>query len=68
MFSVKTWGSLERTMPATPLTAEHALYLVDGKAIKSCTMLGVQANGKEILTIEGITKNGELHPLQKQFH
>jgi carbon-monoxide dehydrogenase small subunit len=41
--------------------------LVDGKAVKSCTMLGVQANGKEILTIEGLTKNGELHPLQKAF-
>ena len=41
--------------------------LVDGKAVKSCTMLGVQANGKEILTIEGLTKNGDLHPLQKAF-
>ena len=34
--------------------------LVDGKAVKSCTMLGVQANGKEILTIEGLAKDGEL--------
>ncbi len=39
--------------------------LVDGKAVKSCTMLGVQANGKEILTIEGLTKQGDMHPLQK---
>ncbi len=41
--------------------------LVDGKAIKSCTMLGVQANGKEILTIEGIAKGDNLHPLQQAF-
>jgi carbon-monoxide dehydrogenase small subunit len=41
--------------------------LVDGKAVKSCTMLGVQANGKEILTIEGLPKVGDMHPLQKEF-
>jgi len=41
--------------------------LVDGKAIKSCTMLGVQANGKEILTIEGLAKQGQLHPIQQAF-
>jgi len=41
--------------------------LVDGRAVKSCTMLGVQANGKEILTIEGISKEGNLHPLQQTF-
>jgi len=37
------------------------------KAIKSCTMFTVQANGKKILTIEGLAKDGELHPLQKAF-
>ena len=37
------------------------------KAVKSCTMFAVQANGKKILTIEGLAKNGELHPLQKAF-
>ena len=41
--------------------------LVDGKAVKSCTLLGVQANGKEILTIEGLAKDGDLHPLQNAF-
>jgi len=41
--------------------------LVDGKAIKSCTMLGVQANGKEILTIEGLATQGQLHPIQQAF-
>jgi carbon-monoxide dehydrogenase small subunit len=39
----------------------------DWKAIKSCTYFSVQANGKRILTIEGLAKDGELHPLQKAF-
>src|SRR5512137_1557741 len=41
--------------------------LVDGKAIKSCTILAVQADGREILTIEGLASNGELHPIQRAF-
>ena len=41
--------------------------IVNGKAVKSCTMLGVQADGKEIITIEGITQGEELHPIQKAF-
>jgi aerobic carbon-monoxide dehydrogenase small subunit len=39
----------------------------DGRAIKSCMMLAVQADGAEILTIEGLARDGELHPLQKAF-
>jgi aerobic-type carbon monoxide dehydrogenase small subunit (CoxS/CutS family) len=41
--------------------------MVDGKTVKSCTMLAVQADGTEITTIEGIAANGELHPLQEAF-
>jgi len=41
--------------------------LVDGKPIKSCTMLAVQADQHDILTVEGLEQNGELHPLQKAF-
>ncbi|MEM0155217.1 MAG: (2Fe-2S)-binding protein [Thermoplasmataceae archaeon] len=41
--------------------------LVDGKAVKSCTTLAVQASGKEVTTIEGISKNGKLHPIQEAF-
>jgi len=41
--------------------------LVDGQAIKSCTMLAVQADGADITTIEGLMKNGELHPMQEGF-
>ncbi len=42
--------------------------LLDGKALKSCTMLAVQANGKSVKTIEGMAENGALHPLQEGFH
>jgi len=41
--------------------------LLDGKTIKSCTMFAVQADGSEILTVEGLIKDGQLHPLQEGF-
>jgi len=41
--------------------------LLNGKSVKSCTVFAVQANGKEIMTIEGVAQNGELHPLQEGF-
>jgi carbon-monoxide dehydrogenase small subunit len=40
---------------------------VNGEAVKSCTMLAVQADGTDILTIEGLAQNGEMHPMQKAF-
>ncbi|MBV9231827.1 MAG: (2Fe-2S)-binding protein [Chloroflexi bacterium] len=42
--------------------------IVDGKATKSCTMFAVQANGREIMTVEGLEQNGQLHPIQEGFH
>jgi carbon-monoxide dehydrogenase small subunit len=42
--------------------------LVNGEAVKSCTMLGVQADGTDLTTIEGLASNGELHPVQQAFH
>jgi aerobic carbon-monoxide dehydrogenase small subunit len=42
--------------------------LVDGESVKSCTMLGVQADGLTVTTIEGMASNGDLHPLQQAFH
>ena len=42
--------------------------LVGGESVKSCTMLGVQADGLEVTTIEGLAANGELHPVQQAFH
>lgn len=41
--------------------------MVDGQAVKSCTMFAVQADGTSITTIEGFAKNGELHPVQEGF-
>jgi carbon-monoxide dehydrogenase small subunit len=41
--------------------------LMNGAAVKSCTMFAVQADGGEILTVEGLEKEGELHPIQKAF-
>jgi carbon-monoxide dehydrogenase small subunit len=41
---------------------------LDGEAVKSCTLLAVQADGHEVTTIEGISENGDLHPMQRAFH
>jgi carbon-monoxide dehydrogenase small subunit len=41
--------------------------LIDGSAVKSCTVLAVQADGAEITTVEGLAQNGELHPIQRAF-
>ena len=41
--------------------------LVDGLAIKSCTQLALQAEGRAVTTIEGLATNGKLHPLQQSF-
>lgn len=41
--------------------------IVDGRSAKCCTFLAVQADGREILTIEGLARNGELHPIQEAF-
>jgi carbon-monoxide dehydrogenase small subunit len=40
---------------------------LDGESVKSCTVLAVQADGREVTTIEGLSRNGELHPLQRAF-
>ena len=41
--------------------------ILNGKTVKSCTMFAVQANGAEIMTVEGLMKDGQLHPLQEGF-
>ena len=42
--------------------------LLDGRSVKSCNVLAVQADGATVDTIEGLAQNGELHPMQKAFH
>ena len=41
--------------------------LLDGMAVKSCTVLAAQADGSEVMTIEGLARNGQLHPVQQAF-
>jgi carbon-monoxide dehydrogenase small subunit len=48
-------------------TCGACTVLLDGKAIKSCTMFAVQAAGRDVLTIEGLATNGHLDPLQEAF-
>ena len=43
------------------------VVLVDGKAVKACTMFAWEAEGKNVLTIEGLAQNGKLHPMQEAF-
>ena len=40
---------------------------IDGRSIKSCTMLAVQVEGADVVTIEGVAQNGQLHPMQEAF-
>jgi carbon-monoxide dehydrogenase small subunit len=59
-------------LTGTHLGCEHGVcgactVLVNGEAIRSCLMLGVQADGKQIVTIEGIAKGDKLHPIQEAF-
>jgi carbon-monoxide dehydrogenase small subunit len=42
--------------------------LLDGTPVKSCTVLAVQADGREVETVEGLARGGELHPIQQAFH
>ncbi len=60
-------------LTGTHVGCEHGLcgactVLVNGEAARSCLMLAVQANGVALLTIEGLSKDGKLHPLQEAFH
>jgi aerobic-type carbon monoxide dehydrogenase small subunit (CoxS/CutS family) len=49
-------------------TCGACTVLLDGRSVKACTVLAVQADGREVTTIEGLAQDGELHPLQRAFH
>jgi len=60
-------------LTGTHVGCEHGVcgactVLVNGLAARSCLMLAVQANGAELVTVEGLMKDGQLHPLQQAFH
>ncbi len=42
--------------------------LLDGRPVKSCTLFAVQADGRRVMTVEGLAVNGQLHPIQEAFH
>jgi carbon-monoxide dehydrogenase small subunit len=42
--------------------------IMDGRPVKSCTIFAVQADGREFMTVEGLAKDGQLHPIQQGFH
>jgi carbon-monoxide dehydrogenase small subunit len=42
--------------------------LLDGRPVKACTVFAVQADGRQVMTVEGLARNGELHPVQEGFH
>ena len=59
-------------LTGTHLGCEHGVcgactVLIDGEPARSCLMFAVQAEGKEIRTVEGLAQNGKLHPLQQAF-
>jgi len=60
-------------LTGTHVGCEHGVcgactVLVNGEAARSCLMLAVQANGADLLTVEGLATDGTLHPLQQAFH
>ena len=60
-------------LTGTHVGCEHGIcgactILLNGEAARSCLMLAVQADGAELLTIEGLAQHGQLHPLQQAFH
>jgi aerobic-type carbon monoxide dehydrogenase small subunit (CoxS/CutS family) len=59
-------------LTGTSLGCEHGTcgtctVLVDGQSVRSCLMFAVKANGHEVMTVEGLARDGELHPLQQAF-
>ena len=49
-------------------TCGACTVLLDGRPVKSCTLFAVMANGHDVMTVEGLEKDGKLHPVQDAFH
>jgi carbon-monoxide dehydrogenase small subunit len=67
-FLRETLGLTGTNVGCDTSTCGSCTVLVEGKSVKSCTMLAVQADGLEVTTIEGMAHNGDLHPIQRAFH
>jgi carbon-monoxide dehydrogenase small subunit len=75
---VEPWTTLvdflrgELVLTGTHVGCEHGVcgactVLLDGKAVRSCSMLAVQADGAQVMTVEGLGPDGKLHPIQEAF-
>jgi len=67
-FLRETLGLTGTNVGCDTTTCGACTVLLDGKTVKSCTVLAVQADGEQVTTIEGISSDGELHPMQQAFH
>ena len=67
-FLRETLGLTGTNVGCDTSTCGACTVLLDGRSVKSCTVLAVQADGREVTTIEGMARDGELHPIQRAFH
>ncbi len=67
-FLRETLGLTGTNVGCDTSTCGACTVLLDGESVKSCTVLAVQADGREVTTIEGLARDGEMHPLQEAFH
>jgi carbon-monoxide dehydrogenase small subunit len=67
-FLRETLGLTGTNVGCDTSTCGACTVLLDGESVKSCTLLAAQADGREVTTIEGLARDGELHPLQEAFH
>jgi aerobic carbon-monoxide dehydrogenase small subunit len=67
-FLRETLGLTGTTVGCDTSSCGACTVLLDGESVKSCTLLAVQADGREVTTIEGLAENGALHPVQQAFH
>jgi aerobic carbon-monoxide dehydrogenase small subunit len=61
-------GLIGTTVGCDTSSCGACTVLLDGESVKSCTVLAVQADGREVTTIEGLADNGAFHPVQAAFH
>jgi len=64
----ETFGLTGTNVGCDTSTCGACTILLDDESVKSCTLLAAQADGREVITIEGMASDGEMHPLQEAFH
>jgi aerobic carbon-monoxide dehydrogenase small subunit len=67
-FLRETLGLTGTTVGCDTSSCGACTVLLDGESVKSCTVLAVQADGREVTTIESLAENGAFHPVQAAFH